>query len=270
MGLLVTNFGERLLLEWALKAAGGALTLRLFKNDATVSAAMAAGDLEEATFTGYSARVLARATYGSVATNAAGVAEVAYGTDQVYQFGSDQPIYGYFLTDSSGNLVAVNKFGAVRNFTTGAEYVIQPRLTFKSLASAAVVITDVGERTLLDWILKGTGGALSLRLFKNNLSSFTASTVAGDLTQADFGGYAAVTLARASWNAATTDGAGVGQIEYNTDPSWTPAVDQSIWGFYVTDASGVLLWGQKFGSVQNLLAGEVFSMPVTFGLRSES
>lgn len=269
MGLLVTNFGERLLLEWALKSAGGALTLRLFRNDATILPTMVAADLTEANFTGYSARTLARATYSAAATNTGGVAEMAYSEDLVYTFGSDQSIFGFYLTDASGNLVAVNKFGAVRNFVTGAEYIIRPRFTFTSLGSAAAVVTDAGERILLDWILRGTGGALTLRLFKNNLASFTSATVVADLTQADFSGYAGRSLARASWNAAATDGAGVGQIEYNTDPAWTPASNQGVYGYYVTDASNNIIWGQKFSSMQNLESPETFTMPVTFGLRSE-
>jgi hypothetical protein len=267
MGLVVTNVGERLLLDWALKNAGGALKLKLFKNNATISAATVAADLTEADFTGYTARTLARASWNAPATNADGKAEMRYSVDQVYDFGSDQSIFGYYLTDSSDVLVAVEKFAAVRNQIIGDQYVIQLGLTLTTSGSGAVV-TNVGELTLLDWAIRGTGENTVLRLFKSN-TAVSATSVRGDFTESDFTNYTTRTLTRANWNAAATQGDGSAQSAYNTDQQYSPGTDQVLWGYMFCKPDGTLLWAEKYATVRNLVTDDPFTIQPRFSLVSE-
>jgi len=267
MGLVVTNVGELRLLEWALKSAGGTLKLKLFSNNATVSATTVAADLIEATFTGYTARTLARASWNAPVTNGAGKAEIRYGTDQVYDFASDQSIYGYYLTDSSDVLLAVEKFSAVRNQISGDQYVIQLGLTLTTSGSGAVV-TNVGELTLLDWAIRGTGEATVLRLFKSATTP-TATTVRTDFTESDFTSYTTRTLARANWNAAATQGDGSAQVAYNADQDYTPGSDQVLWGYLFCTTAGTLLWAEKYATVRNLVTSDAFTIQPRFSLVSE-
>lgn len=267
MGLIVTNVGERTLLEWALKSSGGALKLKLFKNDATVSATTVAGDLTEADFIGYTARTLARASWNAPSTNADGKAEIRYGSDQTYDFGSSQSIYGYYLTDSSDVLLAVEKFSAVRNQVTGDQYVVQVGLTLSTSGSGAVV-TNVGEQTLLDWAIRSTGENTVLRLFKSNTTP-TATTVRTDFTESDFTDYTTRTLTRANWNAAATQGDGSAQVAYNADQNYTPGSDQSLWGYMFCKTDGTLLWAEKYSTVRNLVTGDQFTIQPRFSFISE-
>lgn len=267
MGLLVTNQGERTLLEWALKSAGGALKLKLFKNDAIVGPNTVAADLTEADFNGYTARTLARASWNAPATNGDGKAEIRYGIDQVYDFASAQSIFGYYLTDSSDVVLAVEKFGAVRNQIIGDQYVIQLGLTLTTSGSGAVV-TNVGELTLLDWAIRGTGEATVLRLFKSN-TAITATSVRTDFTESDFTNYTTRSIARANWNAAATQGDGSAQVAYNADQTYTPGSNQALWGYLFCKTDGTLLWGERYATVRNLVTNDPFTIQPRFSLVSE-
>ena len=267
MSLLVTNQGEKTLLEWALKSAGGALKLKLFTNNAMPSPTTVAGDLTEATFSGYTARTLARASWSAPFTNGDGKAEIRYGTDQVYDFASNQSIYGYFLTDSSDVLLAVEKFAAVRNQIAGDQYVIQLGLTLTTSGSGAVV-ANAGELALLDWAIRGTGEATVLRLFKTAVTP-TNTSVRTDFTESDFTTYTTRTLARANWNAAATQGDGSALLAYNADQSYTPGSDQSLWGYMFCKTDGTLLWAEKYATVRNLVTSDPFTIQPRFSLVSE-
>jgi hypothetical protein len=268
MGLLVTNAGEKTLLEWALKSAGGALKLKLFKNNATISPTTVAGDLTEADFNGYSARTLARASWNAPSTNGDGKAEIRYSADQTYDFASAQSIYGYYLTDSSDVLIAVEKFTAVRNQVIGDQYVIQPGLTITTSGTGAVV-TNVGELTLLDWAIRSTGENVVLRLFKTSVVP-SATSVRTDFTESDFTSYTTRTLTRANWNAAATQGDGSAQIAYNADQDYTPGSDQTLWGYMYCKADGTLLWAEKYATVRNLVTSDPFTIQPRFSLVSEA
>lgn len=87
----------------------------------------------------------------------------------------------------------------------------------------------------------------TIKLFQNNYIP-VAGTVIGDLTEATFSGYAAQALAGgavsgmldasgravAQWNAVTFTKAG--------------ATGNTIYGYYVIDGSGNLLWAERFDS----------------------
>jgi hypothetical protein len=268
MGLIVTNAGEKTLLEWAFKSSGGALKLKLFKNNATVSATTVAGDLTEADFSGYTARTLARATWNAPSTNTDGKAEIRYSEDQVYNFASSQSIYGYYLTDSSDVLLAVEKYSAVRNQVSGDEYTVQVGIVLSMLAGADVVVTNAGELTLLDWMIRSTGENTVLRLFKSNTTP-SATSVRTDFTESDFTDYTTRTLTRANWNAAATQGDGSAQIAYNADQDYTPGLDQSLWGYMFCKTDGSLILAEKYATVRNLVTSDPFTIQPRVSLVSE-
>jgi hypothetical protein len=268
MSLVVTNQGERVLLEWALKSAGGALKLKLFQNNVTLSPTTVAADLTEATFSGYTARTLARASWNAPSTNGDGKAEIRYSADQTYDFASNQSIWGYYLTDSSDVLLAAEKFAAVRNQISGDQYVVQLGLTLTTSGSGAVV-TNVGELTLLDWMLRSTGENTVLRLFKSNTTP-SATSVRTDFTESDFTNYTTRTLTRANWNAAATQGDGSAQLAYNADQEYTPGSDQALHGYMFCKADGTLLWAEKYATVRNLVTSDAFTIQPRFSLVSEA
>src|SRR5438132_1401876 len=98
------------------------------------------------------------------------------------------------------------------------------------------ILTDSGERAFLTAIV-GTYTNMQLHLFKNNYTPVEGSTVA-NFTEADFGGYAAVSLSNAvqtvdhvAWDAITWTRTG------------TPT--NTIYGAYVTDNGGTVLYWTK-------------------------
>lgn len=267
MALFVTNAGERQLLEWAVKSTGGDTKLKIFINDASLTPAMLAAALTEATFTGYTARTLARASWLAALTNTDGKAQLNFGVDQTFNFGSDQSIYGHYWTDSTDVLIAVEKYSVARNQLSGDEFVIQPRLTFTTTGSNAI-ITDAGERLLLDWILRGTGANLTLRLFKTNVVP-TATSVIASFTESDFVDYAAKTLTRANWNSASTNGSGHAEIAFSIDQQFDPGSTQDVWGYMLTHDS-TLVMAERYSAVRSIGIGDTFIVQPRLTLQSES
>ena len=87
---------------------------------------------------------------------------------------------------------------------------------------------------------------LVLRLFKSNTTPGEAD-VAGTYTEADFTGYAAITLTGASWGA-PIEGAPT-SIAYaqQTFTSTAGAQSQSVYGYYMTRLSGgELVYAERF------------------------
>lgn len=109
-----------------------------------------------------------------------------------------------------------------------------------------VYVNDDGIKANLDSI---TGksvtsiGAGKLRLFKNNVIVSNATVIA-NLTEADFAGYAAVTLTAATWAAAAA-AAHVASSQYGASVTFsrsTTGATQNIYGWYLTDAGGTKLY----------------------------
>lgn len=127
-----------------------------------------------------------------------------------------------------------------------------------------------GELKLLDWMLKETSVStnLLLKLYKNDVTP-SASSVAGDFTEADFTGYAVKTLGRAGWSAASTV-SGKAETSRSAE-SYTAGSSQTIYGYYVVSgADGSLLWAEKFNSARQLSSSDVLSVTPRFTLNSES
>lgn len=108
----------------------------------------------------------------------------------------------------------------------------------------ALTIVNDAEEDFLDLIL---GVTYELKLFTNNVT--VADTLAASgLTEATFGGYAAVTLTGGSWVTTPGDPA----VGAYAQQSFTSSADQSaesIYGYYVVRASdGALRWLEKFGN----------------------
>jgi len=139
----------------------------------------------------------------------------------------------------------------------------------------ALVVPDEGEKELLDKMLKD---ALSvnedyvLKLFKNDFTPAN-TTSAGSLTEADFTNYVAITLTRATWNVAVTNGSNKAETSYNTSPqSWTSGTTgNTIFGYYIIGAtSTAVLWAERFATARVLSDGDVLNLTPKFTLNSEN
>src|SRR3990167_11508210 len=127
----------------------------------------------------------------------------------------------------------------------------------------ALLAADIGEREMLDMILKDTTPeAQIVRLYSNDYDAVEGS-VAGDFTEVVGGGYAAKTLTRGSWNAASTDGGGVTSATYAAQTwSWTGAA--TVVGYFVVGAtSGSLLWAERLYAGAGQVFGNGDSLTVT-------
>lgn len=117
---------------------------------------------------------------------------------------------------------------------------------------AGVMATE-GYGVLLDTLL--TNQATHLHLYKSNTTPATSSTHT-TFTEADFTGYASVTLSAGSWNASTlvstkqTATYGSAQTFTNTGSS------QTIYGYYITNtANDKLIGAELFSSSITLATG---------------
>ena len=108
----------------------------------------------------------------------------------------------------------------------------------------AVTLPDVGEvKALDDWLATTTPEAQTLKLYTNNVTPAEGDT-ASTYTEAAGSGYAAKSLARATWNAAST-AAGVTTKSYPAQAfNFTGAI--TIYGYFIVDAGGNLLGGGNF------------------------
>jgi len=135
----------------------------------------------------------------------------------------------------------------------------------------ALVICDAGELRLLDLMLKtalDVDETFTLHLFKNDITP-DASSAVGDFTEADFTGYSSVSLLRATWTSAVTD-TGVATTQYGNSPlSWScTGSGNTVYGAYVLDGNGDLVWAEKFSTARTLVNGDVLNYTVVFTLNS--
>lgn len=110
-------------------------------------------------------------------------------------------------------------------------------------------IVNNGEKVALDYLVGKvtTVRNLILRLYKTNVTP-SETTVVGDLTEADFTGYAAITLTGASWTTSGGDPA-TGSYAEQTFSSSADQTPQSVYGYYLTRATdGDLVAAEKFSN----------------------
>jgi len=108
----------------------------------------------------------------------------------------------------------------------------------------ALIICEEGLKRILKLAVKDYGVLLNtiIRLFKNDHVPTESDTVT-DYVEADFTGYASITLS--NWDDPTYS-SGKARIEH-PQVSWTNtgAAAQDVYGYYITDASGLLLWAER-------------------------
>lgn len=127
MTLVVPNQGEKAFLDLVL-AVG--YTLKLFKNNVTVTESLVETDFTEATFTGYSAKALTGGSWttatGDPSTGAYALQSFTSSADQ-----APQDIYGYYVVlTADSKLRWFEKFGsAVTVQNDGDSIRITPRVT---------------------------------------------------------------------------------------------------------------------------------------------
>jgi hypothetical protein len=134
----------------------------------------------------------------------------------------------------------------------------------------SLVVTTAGEKILADVLGAAyNGGPYVIRLFQNDHTPDPADVLA-DYTEADFSGYAELDLD--GWAAAVTV-SGRAQI-VATLKVWTHsagAVDNDIYGYYVVNAGGALVWAERDPNAPVTVdtAGQEYNVLPRFTLRLE-
>lgn len=126
---LVPDEGEREFLRKCFKVDED-VYLRLFKNNITPSEGDSVATYIEATFTGYSQKTLAKASWGTPAT-VGGTSSITYGSAQTWTSSDPtaQAIYGYYIVGvTSGILLFAERFGTARNINNGETITFTPRV----------------------------------------------------------------------------------------------------------------------------------------------
>lgn len=130
MPLVVPDEGERRLLGYIVnKSAPTDLVLRLYTNSIDLSTeTWNAASLTEATGAGYSSATLTGSNW-TVSTTA-GVTAAVYNTTVTFTFSVGQNVQGYYVTDTSGNILWAEEFpGAPFSLpSTGGDITIRPQV----------------------------------------------------------------------------------------------------------------------------------------------
>lgn len=112
----------------------------------------------------------------------------------------------------------------------------------------ALVLTDVGADELLKIVFNNdratAGNNLTLRLFVNNV---TPAQTGISYTEAAGGGYSAITLTMGSWTVTTgNDPSDAVYAQQTFTFTGALTTNPTVYGYYVTDADGVIMWAEKF------------------------
>jgi len=126
-----------------------------------------------------------------------------------------------------------------------------------------MIITSVAKTLALSYLVskETTVRTLTLRLFSNN-ATVSDTTSAADLTEVTSGnGYSAIALTGSSWTANATGT----NLSYPSQ-TWTfTGPKGNIYGYYVTNSAGTVLWAEVFPSgpynVQN--NGDLITVDIT-------
>jgi len=107
-----------------------------------------------------------------------------------------------------------------------------------------MIITTSAKTLALSYLVaKQTNvSSLSLRLFSNN-GTITDATTDAELTEVSSGnGYSPIALTGSSWSINPT-----GSTLSYPQQTWTfTGPKGNVYGYYVTNASGTVLWAEKF------------------------
>jgi hypothetical protein len=111
--------------------------------------------------------------------------------------------------------------------------------------------------------------ALKIHLYKTNVTP-TTSSVVGDFTEADFPGYAAQDVI--TWGAASVAGhVATITAASNTFTRSTTGAAQNIYGYYVTNAAGtVLYWAELDPAAPRIVTNAGDTISVTLAMTDQS
>jgi len=126
-------------------------------------------------------------------------------------------------------------------------------------------VTGVGERVLLSAALDAVG-PLSLRLAKTAFAPTASLTLAG-ITEADYVGYEPLPLTLGTVQPGTPGGRAEADFANVTFTCGGSATPNSIYGYFVTDGSGNLLWCELFGGAPRPMDGAGRTVSLDISLR---
>lgn len=138
-----------------------------------------------------------------------------------------------------------------------------------------LVVPDEGELELLKKMLKvalSTDETYILKLYRTDVTP-AAATSKTSFTEANFTGYAARTLLRATWSAGVTNGSSAAESSYGSTPqSWTcGTTGNTIYGYWVEGATSTkVLWAERFSTSRVLASGDVLNITPKFTLQSQN
>jgi hypothetical protein len=111
----------------------------------------------------------------------------------------------------------------------------------------AIIVPNVGEEKLARRMVGlDTNGNLTLKLYVNDVTPGDSDT-AGTYTEMSTQGYAAKTLTAGSWTVLATSAA----LALYAEQTWTfdgTGGSTTVYGYFVVEAGGVLLWAERFGA----------------------
>lgn len=134
MPIVVANSGENLLLDAALRlgTTAEALTLKLYSNNYTPVATSTAGAFTESSFTGYTSKSLARASWSTAAT-VSNKAVSSYAVQSWSCGATGGTVYGYYVVGTtSGTLYWAERFGTTRTLANGDVLNVTPSISCDS------------------------------------------------------------------------------------------------------------------------------------------
>ena len=134
MGIVYTNEGEKLILQWAIKdtTTPEDLSLHLYSNNVYPDADSIESDFVESTFSGYSSKSLTRATWNSTTTNGSGAGQITYPI-QSWTPGESASVYGYYVKGvTSGTIIFAERFADVYALESGINLTITPKISMRS------------------------------------------------------------------------------------------------------------------------------------------
>ena len=105
----------------------------------------------------------------------------------------------------------------------------------------AIVVSNSGEVEMLTLLLAGN---LTYHLYSNDYTPVEGSVV-GNFTEATLAGYSAETITGGTWTIGTTDNITSGS---NDDIDFILTGAGTVYGYYVTNGDGDLMWSERFTS----------------------
>ncbi len=125
-----------------------------------------------------------------------------------------------------------------------------------------LIVPSSAENVLADLIV---AAATKIKLFKNNVTP-SASTVVGDLTEADYAGYTYESL---TWGSATQVSA-KGTAVADDVAFEASSGSQTIYGYWVTKTDNTLLWVERFATAKTIDSSNPITISAKFTLSSEA